>query len=216
MLEQCEGIGGIPQLAVSRGLSSGGNLDKRTYVDLGNKEAQDAAMHYLGVCFVKVVILQPSCITTGLPPYFNAKVNYDKRHEHRKEDLPRIKFCGKVAARQNDLRRFYLGEQPLGTWAGQIRPWTTLVKSKGTCQVNMDQHTTGSRGSHGVQIRNPTEIMANRRILLTPFERKRCSGHHQHASVCNKELPMAAQYTPKMQSLFVESVQIAHDLLRAT
>eukprot|EP00959_Pyramimonas_sp_CCMP1952_P108414 2266942-Pyramimonas_sp.AAC.1 len=73
-------------------------------------------MHYFDVCFVKVVVLQPGCRTTGLLSYFAAKVNYGTWHEHHKEDLPRIKFCGKVAVRQNDLRRFYLGEQPSGTW----------------------------------------------------------------------------------------------------
>eukprot|EP00959_Pyramimonas_sp_CCMP1952_P115595 2416499-Pyramimonas_sp.AAC.1 len=72
-------------------------------------------MHYLDVCFVKVVILQPSCRTTGLPSYFNAKVNYDTWHEHHQEDLPHIKFCGKVAVRQNYLRRFHFREQPVGT-----------------------------------------------------------------------------------------------------
>eukprot|EP00959_Pyramimonas_sp_CCMP1952_P050996 1065192-Pyramimonas_sp.AAC.1 len=54
--------------------------------------------------------------------------------------------------------------------------------------------------------------MANRRLLLAPFERKWCSGHHQHALVCSEELSRTAQYTPKMQSLFVDAVQIAHDL----
>eukprot|EP00959_Pyramimonas_sp_CCMP1952_P146634 3069260-Pyramimonas_sp.AAC.1 len=58
--------------------------------------------------------------------------------------------------------------------------------------------------------------MANHRLLLTPFERNRCIGHHQNASVCNKELPMTAQYTPNLQSLFVEAVQIAHDLFQET
>eukprot|EP00959_Pyramimonas_sp_CCMP1952_P112342 2348975-Pyramimonas_sp.AAC.1 len=67
-----------------------------------------------------------------------------------------------------------------------------------------------------VPIRKSTDIMANHRLLLTSADRKRCSGHHQHASVCNKELSMAAQSTSKMQSLFVEAVQIAHDLFQAT
>eukprot|EP00959_Pyramimonas_sp_CCMP1952_P133752 2797046-Pyramimonas_sp.AAC.1 len=169
-------------LAFSRGLSSGGNLDKRAFVDLGNREVQDAVVHYLDVCFVKVVILQPDSRTTGLPSYFNAKVNYDTWRGHHKADLPHIKFCGKVAVRQHNLRRFYLGEQPVGTRVDQIPPCATLAKSKGTCKVNMDQCTTGLRDSHGVLIRKPTEIMANHRLLLTPFERKRCSGHHQHAS----------------------------------
>eukprot|EP00959_Pyramimonas_sp_CCMP1952_P037184 777920-Pyramimonas_sp.AAC.1 len=51
MLELCGGIGGIFQLAFSRGMSSGGNLDKRAFADLANKEVQDAAMHYLAACF---------------------------------------------------------------------------------------------------------------------------------------------------------------------
>eukprot|EP00959_Pyramimonas_sp_CCMP1952_P141137 2953972-Pyramimonas_sp.AAC.1 len=54
--------------------------------------------------------------------------------------------------------------------------------------------------------------MANRRLLLTPFERKRFTGHHQHASACRKDLARAAQYSPKMLSLFVDAVQIAHDM----
>eukprot|EP00959_Pyramimonas_sp_CCMP1952_P381351 7990798-Pyramimonas_sp.AAC.1 len=134
MLELCGGIGGISQLAFSRGVSSGGDLDTRAFVDLGEKEAQDAGMHSLDACFVKVVILQTSCRTTGLPSYFNAKVNYDTWHEHPKEDLPGIKLCGEVAARQTCLRRFYLREQPVGTWVDQIPPWITLANSKGTCK----------------------------------------------------------------------------------
>eukprot|EP00959_Pyramimonas_sp_CCMP1952_P146006 3057280-Pyramimonas_sp.AAC.1 len=53
--------------------------------------------------------------------------------------------------------------------------------------------------------------MANHRLLPTPFERRRCAGHYQHASVCNKELSMAAHFTSRMQSLFVDAVQIARD-----
>eukprot|EP00959_Pyramimonas_sp_CCMP1952_P139528 2919857-Pyramimonas_sp.AAC.1 len=65
-----EEVEGTSQLAFSRGLSSGGNFDKRSYIDCGNKDVQDAAMHYFDVCFVNVVMLQPNCRTTGLPSYF--------------------------------------------------------------------------------------------------------------------------------------------------
>eukprot|EP00959_Pyramimonas_sp_CCMP1952_P300546 6286114-Pyramimonas_sp.AAC.1 len=77
-------------------------------------------MHYLGVCFVRAVILQPGCRTTGVPSYLNSQVNYDTWHEHHKEDIPHLKFCGKVTMRPNDLRRFFLREQPVGTWVDQI------------------------------------------------------------------------------------------------
>eukprot|EP00959_Pyramimonas_sp_CCMP1952_P238870 4991701-Pyramimonas_sp.AAC.1 len=61
MLELCGGNGGISQLAFCRGLSSGGNLNKRSYVDFRNKDPQGAVMHYLDGCLVNVVILQPNC-----------------------------------------------------------------------------------------------------------------------------------------------------------
>eukprot|EP00959_Pyramimonas_sp_CCMP1952_P306566 6415933-Pyramimonas_sp.AAC.1 len=80
--------------------------------------------------------------------------------------------------------------------------------------MNMDQYTTGPRDSHGVLIRKPTEIMANHRFQFSSLERRRCAGHHQHASVCNRELSMVAHYTSKMQILFVDAVQIAHDMLQ--
>ena len=75
MLELCGGLGGLSELAFKRGLSSGGNLGKRSYVDLGNKQVQDAVMHFIDVCFVKIVILQSNCRTTGLPSYVNSQVN---------------------------------------------------------------------------------------------------------------------------------------------
>eukprot|EP00959_Pyramimonas_sp_CCMP1952_P368758 7724129-Pyramimonas_sp.AAC.1 len=42
MLELCGGNVGVSHVAFSRGLSPGGNFDKRSYVDFGNKEVQDA------------------------------------------------------------------------------------------------------------------------------------------------------------------------------
>eukprot|EP00959_Pyramimonas_sp_CCMP1952_P333097 6974916-Pyramimonas_sp.AAC.1 len=72
-LELCGGSGGISQLASGRGLSIGGNLGKPSFVDFGSKDVQDAVTHYLDICFANVVILQPSCRTTGLPSNFNAQ-----------------------------------------------------------------------------------------------------------------------------------------------
>eukprot|EP00959_Pyramimonas_sp_CCMP1952_P443680 9288119-Pyramimonas_sp.AAC.1 len=77
MLKLCGGLGKTSQLAFKRRLTSGGNLDKRTKVDLGNPQAQQAMEHYLSACFVAIVIQQPSCRTMGLPSDSNAKVNFD-------------------------------------------------------------------------------------------------------------------------------------------
>eukprot|EP00959_Pyramimonas_sp_CCMP1952_P400371 8388856-Pyramimonas_sp.AAC.1 len=102
-------------------------------------------MHYLDARFVTAAKLQLNCRTTGLHYHSNSQVDYDTRHEHQKYDFPHIQFCVEVAMRQNDLRRFYLREQPVGTWVDQIPPWTTLATCKGTCKVDVDPCTTGLR-----------------------------------------------------------------------
>eukprot|EP00959_Pyramimonas_sp_CCMP1952_P403921 8463864-Pyramimonas_sp.AAC.1 len=116
MLELCGGIGGISNLAFQRGLTSGGNLDKRVQVNLDDPEVQRCVLHYLDTCFVVTTVLQVNCRSTGPPSYFNAQKNYVTWHAHHKEDLPHIKFCGTVAKKQDDLERFWLREQPVGTW----------------------------------------------------------------------------------------------------
>eukprot|EP00959_Pyramimonas_sp_CCMP1952_P303046 6340977-Pyramimonas_sp.AAC.1 len=59
------------------GLSSGGNLDKTTCVDLKDPSVQRAVDHYFAVCYVRVAIRQPNCRTTGPPSYYNYKANYN-------------------------------------------------------------------------------------------------------------------------------------------
>eukprot|EP00959_Pyramimonas_sp_CCMP1952_P063593 1328931-Pyramimonas_sp.AAC.1 len=76
----------------------------------------DAVMQHLDVCFVNTVMPQPNCRTTGQPSDFNSQVNYDTWYGYHKEDRPQFELCGKIAIRQNDLRRFYSREQPVGTW----------------------------------------------------------------------------------------------------
>eukprot|EP00959_Pyramimonas_sp_CCMP1952_P098475 2058797-Pyramimonas_sp.AAC.1 len=73
MLELCGGEGHISELAFRRGYTSGGNLDLRCNVDLGNETVQKAILHYLKTCIVICTVLQPSCRSTGPPSYFNAK-----------------------------------------------------------------------------------------------------------------------------------------------
>eukprot|EP00959_Pyramimonas_sp_CCMP1952_P156955 3282115-Pyramimonas_sp.AAC.1 len=61
-------------------------------------------------------MLQPSCRTTGAPSYYNYKGNRKTWEQHRKEDLPHITYCGKIAVAPDDARRWFMREHPTGTW----------------------------------------------------------------------------------------------------
>ena len=215
MLELCGGKGGITKVACKRGLSSGGNLDKTCHVDLGNREVQRVVIHYLNTCTVTTVVLQPNCRTTRLPSYFNAQVNYETWLEHHKEDLPHITFCGVVATLQYDKDRYFLREQPTGTWVDEIEPWKILSCRDNLLKINIDQCMTGLKDSYGIPIKKPTEMYANHPALLDPFNKYKCDGSHYHSQVCNKELAAAAQYTHNMQNAIVSAVAAASKLHRS-
>eukprot|EP00959_Pyramimonas_sp_CCMP1952_P073328 1532647-Pyramimonas_sp.AAC.1 len=110
--------------------------------------------------------------------------------------------------RQIELRRLYLREQPVGTWVDKVPPWTTFATCEGIYKVNRDQCTTGLRDSQGVSIRERADMMANHRLLLAPFERKRCAGHHQRASVRNRALGL--RNMPRRCSPFLSMQSRSH------
>ena len=93
LLELCGGAGRISQVAFTRGLESGGNLDITTGVDLGNPMAQKAILHYLDTCNVMVTVLQPNCRSTGPNSHYNSVMHYETWNRHHQQDLPHIKFC---------------------------------------------------------------------------------------------------------------------------
>ena len=65
-MELCGGVGGITRLAVERGLISGGNLDQKTDVDVGNPVALRVATPCIRNCYGEATVLQPNCRSTGL------------------------------------------------------------------------------------------------------------------------------------------------------
>eukprot|EP00959_Pyramimonas_sp_CCMP1952_P300924 6295716-Pyramimonas_sp.AAC.1 len=141
--ELCGGSGGISQLAFSRALSPGGNLDKRLYVDLGNKDVQDAVMHCWGVCIVNVGILQPICRTTGLPSSIH-KSTMTRGMNTMRETFHLSRVVGGLPCVKMTSDGFLRG-RPMGTWVDKKPPWPTLAKCEGTSIVCADQCTTGLR-----------------------------------------------------------------------
>ena len=97
LIEFCGGAGRISQVAFKRKLESGGNLDLNTQCDLGDPATQKAIDHYLDVCHVRGAVLEPHCRSVGRPSYFNAKGNPFTWSNHFEEDLPHLRYCGKVA-----------------------------------------------------------------------------------------------------------------------
>ena len=93
----------------------------------------------------------------------------------------------------------------------QIEPWTKLAKRPSMVKANIDQRATGLTTTDGLYIKKPTELRANDLMLLQPFKKFKCNGNRVHAQACNRQLALAAIYTPRMQAAFVEAVRLMRD-----
>ena len=91
---------------------------------------------------------------------------YDTWNQRHQEDLLHIKFCGQVALKQMQLGRFFLREQPTGTWIDQIPPWTIVIAHESVVTQTMDQCMTGAKDEWNQPVKKPIEWTANSETLL--------------------------------------------------
>ena len=214
LLELCGGEARISQVSFKRGLASGGDLDLVTGCDLGDPAVQRAVDHYLETCYVLVTVLQPNCRTTGRNSYYNSVMNEDTWKRHHEEDLPHITYCAKVALKQLSLKRFFLREQPVGTWIDEIKPWTQVHSDPTVVKVNMDQCMAGAKDDDGCPVKKPTEWTANSRILLLPMEKFKCNKMHDHAHPTGKALEKLKLYPWRLCEAVVTGIQNLKESLR--
>ena len=125
-----------------------GDLDLVTGCDLGDPATQRAINHSLDICNVLVAIVQPNCRTTGRNSYYNSMMHYDTWQSHHQEGLPPINYCGHVAHTQIKKGRYFLREQPEGTWIDHIPPWTAVSEATTVYKITMDQCMVGCKDEY--------------------------------------------------------------------
>ena len=207
LLELCGGAGRISQVAFRRGLTSGGNLDLVTGCDLGDPAVQKAINHYLDVCYVMVTVLQPNCRTVGRNSYYNSVMYHDTWKQHHQEDLPHLQYCGQVALKQMKMGRFFLREQPVGTWIDDIEPWPEVQSDDTVVTQNMDQCMADAKVDDGTPVQKPTEWTANDLTLVEPMQRYVCDQSHIHANPTGKALEKLKVYPWKLCGTVVTGIQ---------
>jgi hypothetical protein len=137
--ELCGGAGRTTRLAIRRRLSTGENFDLQTGVNLDSPDEQNWVLKYLETQRVLVVVMSPSCRSTGPPSRLNRAINYDTWEAHYHEDRPHIAFCGKVALFQLDHGRHFFCEQPHPSYIWNVRPWNEVQKRPELLTIRIDQ-----------------------------------------------------------------------------
>ena len=123
MIELCGGKGRTSRVCVRRGLSTGGNFDIVTGVDLNDPKQQSRLDEYIDRARPLVAVLQPTCTAFGPQGRQNMSINYDGWERSFLRDSPHCAYCGEVALKQISDDRFYIREQPYPTTMDDLDPW---------------------------------------------------------------------------------------------
>ena len=212
ILTLCGGEDGTSQACFRRGLTSGGNLDLTTDVDLGDPQVQKAVNHFLDTCYVLVVLITPNCRSVGKNSYFNSKMHYDTWSTHHQEDLPHIRYCAEVALIQSQKGRWWIREQPAGSWMSQIHPWTEVEEDPNLVSVTMEQCAAGARDpSTGYHMEKKTTFSSNSDTLLGPLRKLRCDGTHYHSSPTGKDLEGMKVYPRRLCEALAKGIDLLQE-----
>ena len=188
-------------------------MDLATGCDLGDAETQKPINHDLETCEVLVTILQPNCRSVGKLSYVNSVHHADTWNAHLMEDLPHIRYCGEVALKQMELGRYWIREQPAGSWIDTITPWPEAVAKHVTDQ-RMDQCATGAKDCYGMPVKKATDWTTNHECLVRHMDVYTCDGTHYHGNPTGKALENMKLYSWKLSGVVVTGIQALKTELR--
>ena len=160
MCELCGGEARATTVAVRRRLHTGNNFDLVTHVYLKDPATQHAAMKYIEQEQVLVVVMGPTCRTMGPTPHVNRAINPDMWLKHYKQDMPHVRFCGRVTLTQVKKGRHFICENPHPTQLWYEDPWPLVAQQPGVQHVVIDQCRVGQRARDGKYINKPTVLIA--------------------------------------------------------
>jgi len=204
--ELCGGEGRVSTLAIIRSLNTGENFDLVTNWDLNDPSQQRAVKQYVHEQRPLVIIMGPTCKPFGKLANYNYWHHYDAWKRSYDLAAPHGRFCGEIAMLQHNNGRYYVVEQPDGSWLFEEYPWPAVLQLPGTTKVVFDQCRVGLRTKEGLLAKKPTMFIANHEILLSCFQNLRCTGNHEHGQLVGGRAAAAQVWTWDLAQRIVEGI----------
>ncbi len=116
-----------------------------------------------------------------------------------------------------DLQRYWLREQPAGSWIDSIHPWSQIKeegspnnysyrKDRPMFAENMGQCMAGAVDRSGTPVQKRTQWAANSETLLAPMRKFKCDYNHYHGSPTGKGLSEMKVYPWKLCEAVISGV----------
>ena len=206
IVELCGGEGRVSIIAIKRKCKVGPNFDLVTSWDLNDPAQQKEVERYFDLYKPFIAIMGPMCKPFGKLSNYNYIYNHEAWLRSYEEALPHGKFCAEIALKQMSGGRFFLVEQPSGSWLFAEYPWPQVINNENIVSIEIHQCVLGQKTKEGFPAKKPTTLVANHPVLLEPFRNSRCHGRHVHGHLIGGRAAAAQVWPWKMAEKIVQGV----------
>ena len=174
------GAGGTTRVAFCKGLSTGGNFDLTTSVNLLQASERHALLAFIHEVKPLCVVMGPPCTAFGSWSRYNRLVANEAWLSSLKIGLPLARVAADIANIQHDAGRFFICENPQSSQLWLLPEFVRLRQRKGILLATADQCQYGLTDPAGVPTMKPTSFLCNHPCLANRLMR-RCKDDHVHA-----------------------------------
>ena len=177
LVEVCGGAARTSTICIRKHLKVGKNFDLVTQCDLNDQHQQELILQYFRDHKPLVAVLSPRCSTFAA----HSDLTYSIDPASWKENsAPHENFCGQLALQQDQESRFFILEQPAGSWLYEEYPWNIVCRLPSVTGVTIHQCMAGKKGPNGLPLKMPTDFLANHHFLLQELQSFQCDHSHVH------------------------------------
>jgi hypothetical protein len=216
IVEVFGGEGGCSKIAIRRQLTTGGNYDLTTGVDLCDAFQRKKLLQLIRLLAPLVVIMGPPCTAFSSWSRLN-RVNHPEAHERSlKIGLALAHLAIEIANVQVSSHRHFLLENPARSQMWDIPATQRLMRHETCFSVVFDQCMIGlCDPDTGEPMMKPTRLLSSHPCLIKRFIPMSCNRQHSHQHIEGhthfegrsiKRSRFAQVWPHRMCSLIVEGI----------
>jgi len=174
VMEIFGGASGVTKVSIRRKLKTGKVFDLITGFELTEREDQAILLEYIQVHKPMVIVAGPPCTAFASLSKINKWKYPESYDKSRRTGLILASLMAEICRIQMGGNRYFLIENPAGSELFQLPEFEQLWKSNRVGKITFPQCGLGLVTPEGEPIHKLTELWANAKELLMPFEGIRC------------------------------------------
>ena len=182
VMEIFGGKAGVCQISVRKGLSSGGNWDLTTGINLSSKSEVQMLIDFVHKHAPKVLVMGPPCTAFGCWSRLNAIKAPESHAKSLATGLPLALLAARLAQIQLSCKRHFVLENPRDSKLWELPQYQQLARHNLVVMATCDQCAYGLTDPDGYPTMKPTTFMCSSPVFPKRLG-LRCPKTHKHVHI---------------------------------